>query len=123
MTPERRSHPRVPVSIDGRWQGPVTASLCKTTNLSLGGCFAQTPSLPVLNEPMFITLFLGGRGSMMLPGHVAHVEPGVGFGMQFGELGSDDRFRLGEELTRISRSRPSPRGGGHDPTRVASMWS
>jgi hypothetical protein len=31
--------------------------------------------------------------------------------MQFGEMGSDDRFRLGEELARIRRSRPDLRAG------------
>jgi hypothetical protein len=76
-------------------------------DLSLGGCFARTALSPAVNEQVLLTLFFGGRGTLMLPGFVTRVESGVGFGMQFRELGSDDRFRLGEEITRILRSRPS----------------
>ena len=105
-TDERRKHPRVPFSLDGRWQGPCAASLCRMADLSLGGCFARTTLSPAVNEHIVVTLFFGGRGTMMLPGLVTRVESGVGFGMQFGELGSDDRFRLSEEIARILRSRP-----------------
>jgi len=105
VTHDRRRHPRVPVSIDGRWQGSSAASLCKIANLSLGGCFARTPSVPAVNEQMFVTLFLGGRGSMLLPGHVARVEPGVGFGVQFGDMGSEAHYRLGEAIAQIRRTR------------------
>ena len=107
MTDDRRRHPRVPVSIDGRWQGTATASLCKIANLSLGGGFGLTPSPPAVDEPVSVTLFFGGRGAMLLQGRVARVESGVGFGMQFGGMTPETHFRLAEEIARIRRSRPS----------------
>jgi hypothetical protein len=102
---ERRRHPRVRVAIDGRWQGTDAGSLCKMADLSLGGCFAETPSTPAVSEHMFVTLFFGGRAALLLPGRVARVEPGVGFAMEFGEMGSENRFQLSEEIARISRRR------------------
>jgi hypothetical protein len=72
-------------------------------NLSLGGCFARTPAPPAVNQQMLVTLFFGGRGTLMVKGQVARVEPGVGFGLQFGELAPEARHRLGEEIAQIRR--------------------
>ena len=103
MTDERRTHPRVPLSIDGRWQGPAGASLCRMVNLSEGGCYARTPTPPAVDDPLMLTLFFAGSGAMLLTGRVAHGEPGVGFGMQFGEIPPEARYRLGEEIARGRR--------------------
>jgi hypothetical protein len=119
VTEERRRHPRVSTSIDARWQGPVTASLCKLASLSLGGCYVQTPSPPAVNEETFMTVFFGGRAAMPLQGRVVRAEPGAGFAMQVGEMGSEARYQLGQEIAHISRQatarratapRSSPRG-------------
>jgi hypothetical protein len=103
MSDERRTHPRVPLSIDGRWQGAEGAGLCRTANLSLGGCFARTPVPPAVDQPMLVTLFFGGRGALLVKGQVVRVEPGVGFGMQFGELMPETRHRLHDEIAQIRR--------------------
>jgi Tfp pilus assembly protein PilZ len=103
MSEERRKHPRVAVSLDGRWQGASGASLCKIASLSLGGCFVQTPAPPAVEDKTFVTLFLRGRGSMLLAGRVARVEPGRGFGMQFREMLPETKFQLGEELEHLRR--------------------
>jgi hypothetical protein len=103
MTHERRRHPRVPASFDGRWQSPAASSLCRLANLSQGGCFARTPSPPEVNDPMLVTLFFNGYGAMPVGGRVARVEPGVGFAMEFGDLGTATRQRLGEEIAQIRR--------------------
>jgi hypothetical protein len=101
MGEERRKHPRLAVSLDGRWQGAGHASLCKISSLSLGGCFVQSPTPPPVDEKAFVTLFLRGRGSMLLAGRVARVEPGVGFGVQFREMLPETKYQLGEELEQI----------------------
>jgi hypothetical protein len=52
---------------------------------------------------MLVTLFLNGYGAMPIGGRVARVEPGVGFAMEFGELGIATHHRLGEEIAQIRR--------------------
>ena len=101
MDEERRKHPRLAVSLDGRWQGAGGASLCKIASLSLGGCFVQSAAPPAVDEKAFVTLFLRGRGSMLLAGRVARVEPGVGFGFQFREMLPETKYQLGEELEQM----------------------
>ena len=103
MGEERRKHARVAVSLDGRWQGSSGASLCKIASLSLGGCFVQTPAPPQVDDKTFMTLFLKGRGSMLLAGRVVRVEPGRGFGMQFREMLPETKFQLGQELEHLRR--------------------
>ena len=109
MTPERRQHLRVPLSIDARWQSGGGAGLCRMANLSLGGCYARTPAPPALDDQMMVTLFFAGRGAMLVAGRVARVEPGVGFGVQFGQLAPEARHRLGEEVAQIRRRMPEGR--------------
>jgi hypothetical protein len=104
MGEERRKYPRLAVSLDGRWQGATGASLCKISSLSLGGCFVQTPAPPPLEDKAFVTLFLRGRGSMLLAGRVARVSPGAGFGFQFREMLPETKFQLGEELEQMRRA-------------------
>ncbi len=100
---ERRRHPRVAVTFDAHWQGPLTASLCKLENLSHGGCFARTPAPPAVDEETFMTVFFGGRGAMPLQGHVVRVHPGLGFAVEFGEMGSEARYQLRQEIAHIAR--------------------
>ena len=101
MVEERRKHPRLAVALDGRWQGATGASLCKINSLSLGGCFVLSSAPPQVDDKAFVTLFLRGRGSMLLAGRVARVEPGVGFGVQFREMLPETKYQLGEELGRL----------------------
>jgi hypothetical protein len=109
MMHEQRQHPRVPVSIDAHWHGPGAASLCKVADLSLSGCFARTPSPPALDAETLVTMFFGGRGAMLLQGHVVRVEPGVGFALQFGQMGSESRYQLGQEIAQVARKSASMR--------------
>ena len=96
----------MPVLVDGRWQGPTAAGLCKTADLSLGGCFVRTASSPAIEEPVLVTLFFARRGAMPLPGHVVRVEPGLGFAVRFDDMRQETRYRLGEEITQIRRRTP-----------------
>ena len=107
VTPDRRTHPRVPVSIDGRWQGQAAAGLCQAVDLGLGGCFARTGLPPPLDERILITLFLGGRGAMPIAGHVSRVDPSAGFAVRFDDMPPEARYRLSEEITRIRRRTPA----------------
>ena len=103
MPDERRVHPRIPVTLDGRWEGASGASLCTIGNLSLGGCYVRTPLPPSAEEKALVSLFLPGRGSMLLAGHVARVEPGVGFGMQFREMPPEIKYQLRDEIEQRRR--------------------
>lgn len=103
---ERRKYPRVPVTLDARWQTSAQASLCEVGNLSLGGCFVRTPAPPSPDERAFITLYLKGRASMLLAGRVVRVEPGVGFGMQFREMLPETKSELNQEIDKILRTHP-----------------
>jgi hypothetical protein len=59
---------------------------------------------------------------MEFPGRVVRVEPGVGFGLQFGEMGSETRHQLGQQITQIGRQ-AAARGPGSGLRRLPSVGS
>jgi len=98
MAQERRKHPRVKVPIDGQWRSGPTGSFCRVLNVSLGGCFAKSPSAPQTAEPTMMTIYFGKQGPMSLKGKVVHAEPKTGFGFQFEPLLHEVRVQLGQHL-------------------------
>jgi PilZ domain len=98
MPQERRKHPRVKIPIDGQWRSGPTGSFCRVLNVSLGGCFAKSPSAPQQALPTMMTIYFGKHGPMSIKGTVVHAEPKAGFGFQFEPLGHELRVQLGQHL-------------------------
>jgi hypothetical protein len=81
---ERRKHPRVARPFEGSWSGISGTTKCRITNISLGGCFVQSLTLPVEGDTTTVTIAFGDHG-LSFAGHVVYVDPGRGFGVQFTE--------------------------------------
>lgn len=98
MGQERRKHPRVNVPIDGQWHSAASGHFCRVLNVSLGGCFARSPTTAPPPGPAMMTMYFGKHGPLTVRGHVVHAEPLMGFGFQFEDLQSEARFQLDEHL-------------------------
>ena len=98
MGQERRKHPRVTVPIDGQWQTPSGGHFCRVLNVSLGGCFARSPSTPPPKDLATITLYFGKHGPLSVKGKVVHIEPKEGFGFAFQDLYREVKYQLDEQI-------------------------
>ena len=94
---ERRKHPRVSATVDGRWLGAAGGATCHVENISLGGCFVRT-SAPSIEGMGVIRFILGGKTSLTVAGRVVHAERGRGFGVQFRDMSQDVRVELERHL-------------------------
>jgi hypothetical protein len=98
MGQERRKHPRLTVPIDGQWRNASTGSFCQVLNLSLGGCFAKSPSTPATTDTSTMTIYFGKHGPMSIKGKVVHGAPKAGFGFEFQHMDREVRIQLGQNL-------------------------
>jgi hypothetical protein len=91
---ERREHPRLVRPFEGSWRGTSGANKCRIGDISAGGCFVQSLALPSPGESTLVTVNLGPNMSMSFYGKVLYVESGMGFAVQFTEVGSQEAIEL-----------------------------
>jgi hypothetical protein len=90
MDAERRRHPRSPHPFDGSWQGASGGTNCRIGDLSVSGCFVHAMAAPPVGERMVITIARPGEAEpIQVHGHVRYTERGIGFGVEFDEVGAD----------------------------------
>ncbi len=93
--------PKVPpdaVPIDGQWRTSSAGHFCRVLNVSLGGCFAKSPTAPPAQEMTTMTIYFGKHGPMSVKGRVVHAEPKNGFGFAFEGLLLEVKYELGQHL-------------------------
>ena len=78
---DRRQEPRVSGVFEASWHAQSGAAFCKLTDLSWHGCFVNVVYPPAVGDDTTIAVMLGGT-TVELHGHVRHVWPRIGFGMQ-----------------------------------------
>jgi|SRR6185503_13614282 hypothetical protein len=101
MTTERRRHLRVTQPFDGSWRGASGATKCRIADISLGGCFVQSLAMPTPGENTVVSVAIGADHSLTFTGRVVYVDPGIGFAVQFNEIGQthiDELHRLFDVL-------------------------
>lgn len=95
---ERRSKPRLSVSLDAVWDEKHTA---RVTDLSAGGCFLDTVGEVQLGEVVGFRVLLPDDDWLYLEGEVRHHTPAAGFGVQFVDLNDEQSEKL-QWLLRIA---------------------
>jgi len=83
---ERRSAPRLTVSLNAVWDGANGNQPARITDLSLGGCYMDTVGETMTGEIVCFRVSLPDGDWLYLEGEVRHHTPKTGFGVRFLEL-------------------------------------
>lgn len=86
---ERRRHQRAG-PFEGAWSGASGGSVVRISDLSEGGCFVESLSVPSLSEKIQVALALD-LDEICVTGHVTMADAGIGFGVQFTDLSAEQR--------------------------------
>ena len=100
---ERRSKPRLSVSLDAVWDGDNgRKNSALVTDLSEGGCYLDTVGEVMTDEIVAFRVLLPDDDWLYLEGEVKHHRHGFGFGVQFVDLNEDQSEKL-QLLLRLAR--------------------
>jgi hypothetical protein len=88
---ERRSKPRLGVSLDAVWKGRHPA---RVTDLSEGGCYLDTVGEVMTGEIVAFRILLPDGDWLYLEGEIRHHRHGFGFGVQFVDVNDDQMEKL-----------------------------
>lgn len=95
---ERRQDDRVNCNLIARWNGQSGTHEARVEDLSLGGCFVNSPGRVEKDELIVLELKMPSGETLVLRGEVTSYQPGVGFGLAFSFLTQEEEFAL-RELT------------------------
>lgn len=100
---DRRSRPRLSVSLDAVWDRESGARLsARVTDLSEGGCYLDTVGEVMSGEIVAFRVLLPEDDWLYLEGEVKHHRHGFGFGVQFVDLNEEQTRNLAL-LLRLAR--------------------
>ena len=106
---ERRSKPRLNVSLDAVWHGETGRQSARVTDLSEGGCYLDTVGEVMKGEIVAFRILLPDDDDWLyLEGEVRHHRPGFGFGVQFVDLNEEQTDKLSMLLRLANESGPEP---------------
>src|SRR6266700_5773682 len=84
---DRRSKPRLSVSLDAVWDSTNVRKSARVTNRSEGGCYLDTVGETLSGELVCFRILMPNEDDWLyLEGEVRHYTPGVGFGVRFADL-------------------------------------
>ena len=101
MSGERRRHPRVTYPIEGTWQGGSGGAGCRIGDLSRSGCFIYTRALPKAGEHAEISMMIGEE-QLRFPGTVVHIDPQMGFAVEFRQLTPEQQNQIQQILDALA---------------------
>ena len=93
---ERRSDQRISLNLDARWDGLSGGHEARIEDLSLGGCFVNTPGRVDIGEDVVIEIKLPAGDWLQLPAKVVAYQHGIGFGVVFSLLTEIDEEAIRE---------------------------
>ena len=99
---DRRSKPRLSISLDAVWERTNDAQRARITNLSEGGCFLDTVGEVKQGEIVAFRVLMPDEDWLYLEGEVRHFISGIGFGVQFTDLNEDQEAKV-QELIHIAK--------------------
>jgi hypothetical protein len=91
---ERRSRPRLSVSLDAVWDGTEEKHSARVTDLSEGGCYLDTVGEVMTGEIVAFRVLLPDDDWLYLEGEIKHHKHGLGFGVQFVDLNEEQTEKL-----------------------------
>jgi hypothetical protein len=98
MTENRRRDERISTNLPAKWDGLTGNYEARIEDLSLGGCFINTAGRVDLGEVIGFEIKLPSGEWLPLRGEVASYQPGIGFGLLFTFITSDEEEALRELL-------------------------
>lgn len=104
MPDERRRNDRKRILLEAKWESMSRRHEARVDDVSLGGCFVNTYAQIELGERVNLEIQIPSGEWLQLRGHVASYQPGVGFGMSFTSLTTEEKARL-KELLRTAEER------------------
>lgn len=105
---ERRSMPRLTVSLDAVLDGTSGNHAARITDLSLGGCFLDTVGETMAGEIVCFRVSLPDGDWLYLEGEVRHHAQRMGFGVRFLDLEPQQAGKI-EALLSAARESGSER--------------
>ena len=105
---ERRSKPRLSVSLDAVWHDEAGRQSARVTDLSEGGCYMDTVGEVMKGEIVAFRILLPDDDWLYLEGEVKHHRQGFGFGVQFVDLNDEQSAKLLMLLRLAKESGPEP---------------
>lgn len=99
MPQERRRDERFNLNLPVKWDGMSGVHETRIEDISLGGCFVNTPARVELGEVVSIELRLPSGEWLPLRGEVTAFQPGIGFGMEFTFLTEEEDEALRDLLS------------------------
>jgi Tfp pilus assembly protein PilZ len=94
MTDERRTDERVYLAVEAKLEGQSGRYMARVADISMGGCFVDTPANVNMGDTITIELKLPEGPWLPLSGQVVFSQPGIGFSMCFNFLTSDQQRKL-----------------------------
>lgn len=101
---DRRSKPRLKVSLDAMWDSSTEAHGARVTNLSESGCYLSSVGDVRQGEIVGFRVLLPDGDWLYLEGEVRHHTPQTGFGVQFVDLNEEQTVKLAFLLLRAQQS-------------------
>jgi PilZ domain len=99
---ERRTKPRLTVSLEAVWDDTTGHHPARISNLSLGGCYLDTVGETRRGEIVCFRVLMPDDDWLYLEGEVRHHTAGMGFGVQFTDLDEQQLQKI-EWLLRMAR--------------------
>jgi hypothetical protein len=94
MSDERRSNKRVTAYLPAKWEGMSGVHEARIEDISTNGCFVNTAGRVEVNQVIRLEIELPSGQWLPLRGHVASYQPGIGFGILFGDLSNEEKLEL-----------------------------
>ena len=94
MTENRRSDERISMNLPAKWDGLAGNYEARIEDLSFGGCFVNTAGRVDPGEVIGLEIKLPSGEWLQLRGEVASYQQGIGFGLLFTFLTSDEEEAL-----------------------------
>jgi len=104
----RRNNPRVkaPKDLLVGWKSPGRRAVSHAETIALGGLFLYTPDPPATGSMLELVFDLA-TGEVRARAVVRHSTPGKGMGIQFVQMGSEERARLNKFLSKYANAKPA----------------
>jgi hypothetical protein len=99
MTENRRTDKRISINLPARWDGSSGNHEGRIEDLSLGGCFVNTPGRVDVGEVVVLEIKMPAGEWLQLRGEVTSTQTGIGFGVLFTFLTEDEEQALREVIT------------------------
>lgn len=100
---DRRSKPRLKVSLEAMWDSSTEAHSARVTNLSENGCYLSSVGDVRQGEIVGFRVLLPDDDWLYLEGEVRHHTPHTGFGVQFIDLNEEQTAKLAFLLRRAAQ--------------------